>query len=181
MPVDKESVVKGLSRGPGVYVMRDLEERVLYVGKARNLKARVSSYFNAPEENSRLRLMMSQVDGVEIQRTRTETEALLLECNLIKELRPKFNILLRDDKSYPYLKVSTTERFPRLSFYRGSTKVEDRLFGPYANAGSVRIMLAQLQKVIPIRQCDNNTFRNRSRPCLQYQIARCSAPCVGLI
>ena len=181
MPVDKESVVKGLSRGPGVYVMRDLEERVLYVGKARNLKARVSSYFNAPEENSRLRLMMSQVDGVEIQRTRTETEALLLECNLIKELRPKFNILLRDDKSYPYLKVSTTERFPRLSFYRGSTKVEDRLFGPYANAGSVRIMLAQLQKVIPIRQCDNNTFRNRSRPCLQYQIGRCSAPCVGLI
>ena len=181
MPVDKESVVKGLSRGPGVYVMRNVEESVLYVGKARNLKARLSSYFNAPEENRRLRLMMSQVEGIEIQRTRTETEALLLECNLIKELRPKFNILLRDDKSYPYLKVSTTERFPRLSFYRGSTKVEDRLFGPYASAGSVRIMLAQLQKVIPIRQCDNNTFRNRSRPCLQFQIGRCSAPCVGLI
>ena len=181
MPVDKESVVKGLSRGPGVYVMRNVEESVLYVGKARNLKARLSSYFNGPEENRRLRLMMSQVEGIEIQRTRTETEALLLECNLIKELRPKFNILLRDDKSYPYLKVSTTERFPRLSFYRGSTKVEDRLFGPYANAGSVRIMLAQLQKVIPIRQCDNNTFRNRSRPCLQFQIGRCSAPCVGLI
>ncbi len=161
--------------------MRNVEESVLYVGKARNLKARLSSYFNAPEENRRLRLMMSQVERIEIQRTRTETEALLLECNLIKELRPKFNILLRDDKSYPYLKVSTTERFPRLSFYRGSTKVEDRLFGPYANAGSVRIMLAQLQKVIPIRQCDNNTFRNRSRPCLQYQIGRCSAPCVGLI
>ena len=181
MPIGKEKVVKGLTRGPGVYVMRNAQENVLYVGKARNLKARLSSYFNAPQESSRLRLMMSQVEGVEIQRTRTETEALLLECNLIKELRPKFNILLRDDKSYPYLKVSTTERFPRLSFYRGSTKVEDRLFGPYANAGSVRIMLAQLQKVIPIRQCDNNTFRNRSRPCLQYQIGRCSAPCVGLI
>ena len=181
MPIDKEKVVKGLTRGPGVYVMRNAQENALYVGKARNLKARVSSYFNTPQESSRLRLMMSQVEGVEIQRTRTETEALLLECNLIKELRPKFNILLRDDKSYPYLKVSTTERFPRLSFYRGSTKVEDRLFGPYANAGSVRIMLAQLQKVIPIRQCDNNTFRNRSRPCLQYQIGRCSAPCVGLI
>jgi len=181
MPIDKEKVVKGLTRGPGVYVMRNAQENALYVGKARNLKARVSSYFNTPQESSRLRLMMSQVEGVEIQRTRTETEALLLECNLIKELRPKFNILLRDDKSYPYLKVSTTERFPRLSFYRGSTKVEDRLFGPYANAGSVRIMLAQLQKVIPIRQCDNNTFRNRSRPCLQYQIGRCSAPCVALI
>ena len=103
MPVDKESVVKGLSRGPGVYVMRNVEESVLYVGKARNLKARLSSYFNGPEENRRLRLMMSQVEGIEIQRTRTETEALLLECNLIKELRPKFNILLRDDKSYPYL------------------------------------------------------------------------------
>ncbi|HCK75864.1 MAG TPA: excinuclease ABC subunit C [Gammaproteobacteria bacterium] len=181
MPVDKEKVVKGLARGPGVYVMRNAQENVLYVGKARNLKARLSSYFNAPQENGRLRLMMSQVEGIEIQRTRTETEALLLECNLIKELRPKFNILLRDDKSYPYLKVSTTEQFPRLSFYRGSTNVADHLFGPYANAGSVRIMLAQLQKVIPIRQCDNNTFRNRSRPCLQYQIGRCSAPCVGLI
>ncbi len=181
MPLDKNKIVKGLSRGPGVYVMRNEHGSVLYVGKARNLKARLSSYFNAPEENSRLRLMMSQVEGIEIQRTRTETEALLLECNLIKDLRPKFNILLRDDKSYPYLKLSTTERFPRLSFYRGSTKVEDRLFGPYANAGSVRIMLAQLQKIIPIRQCDNNTFRNRSRPCLQYQIGRCSAPCVGLI
>ena len=161
--------------------MRNGEQGVLYVGKARSLKARVSSYFNAPQENSRLRLMMNQVEAIEIQRTRTETEALLLECNLIKELRPKFNVLLRDDKSYPYLKVSTTERFPRLSFYRGSTNVEDRLFGPYANAGSVRLMLAQLQKVIPIRQCDNTTFRNRSRPCLQHQIGRCSAPCVGLV
>ena len=181
MPLDKTKIVKGLSRGPGVYVMRNGHESVLYVGKARNLKARLASYFNPPEENSRLRLMMSQVEGIEIQRTRTETEALLLECNLIKDLRPKFNILLRDDKSYPYLKLSTTEHFPSLSFYRGSTKVEDRLFGPYANAGSVRIMLAQLQKIIPVRQCDNNTFRNRSRPCLQYQIGRCSAPCVGLI
>ena len=181
MPISKAKAVKGLSRGPGVYVMRNEEQDVLYVGKARSLKARVSSYFNAPQENSRLRLMMNQVEAIEIQRTRTETEALLLECNLIKELRPKFNVLLRDDKSYPYLKVSTTERFPRVSFYRGSTKVDDRLFGPYANAGSVRLMLAQLQKVIPIRQCDNNTFRNRSRPCLQYQIGRCSAPCVGLV
>jgi len=181
MPLDKTKAVKGLSRGPGVYVMRNEHGSVLYVGKARNLKARLASYFNAPEENSRLRLLMSQVEAIEIQRTRTETEALLLECNLIKDLRPKFNILLRDDKSYPYLKLSTTEHFPGLSFYRGSTKVEDRLFGPYANAGSVRTILAQLQKIIPIRQCDNNTFRNRSRPCLQYQIGRCSAPCVGLI
>ena len=108
MPISKAKAVKGLTRGPGVYVMRNGEQAVLYVGKARSLKARVSSYFNPPQENSRLRLMMNQVEAIEIQRTRTETEALLLECNLIKELRPKVNVLLRDDKSYPYLKVSTT-------------------------------------------------------------------------
>ena len=112
---------------------------------------------------------------------RTETEALLLESNLIKTLRPKFNILLRDDKSYPYLKLSTTEEYPRLSLYRGRTNTKDQLFGPYASAGAVRVMLAQLQKVVPVRQCDNNTFKNRSRPCLQYQIKRCSAPCVSVI
>jgi len=125
--------------------------------------------------------MMADVDDIEIHRTRTETEALLLESNLIKTLRPKFNILLRDDKSYPYLKLSTTEEYPRLSLYRGRTNTKDQLFGPYASAGAVRVMLAQLQKVVPVRQCDNNTFKNRSRPCLQYQIKRCSAPCVSVI
>jgi len=141
----------------------------------------VGSYFKVPHESSRIQIMMADVDDIEIHRTRTETEALLLESNLIKTLRPKFNILLRDDKSYPYLKLSTTEEYPRLSLYRGRTNTKDQLFGPYASAGAVRVMLAQLQKVVPVRQCDNNTFKNRSRPCLQYQIKRCSAPCVSVI
>lgn len=181
MPLDAKQFVSGLARTPGVYVMRDQGKRVLYVGKARSLRSRVGSYFKVPHESSRIQIMMADVDDIEIHRTRTETEALLLESNLIKALRPKFNILLRDDKSYPYLKLSTTEEYPRLSLYRGRTNTKDQLFGPYASAGAVRVMLAQLQKVVPVRQCDNNTFKNRSRPCLQYQIKRCSAPCVNVI
>jgi len=181
MPIDPKPFVAGLARTPGVYVMRDQERRVLYVGKARSLRSRVGSYFKVPHESSRIQIMMADVDEIEIHRTRTETEALLLESNLIKTLRPKFNILLRDDKSYPYLKLSLTEEYPRLSLYRGRSNIKDRLFGPYASAGSVRVMLAQLQKIVPVRQCDNNTFKNRSRPCLQYQIKRCSAPCVNVI
>ena len=181
MPIDPKPFVAGLARTPGVYVMRDQERRVLYVGKARSLRSRVGSYFKVPHESSRIQIMMADVDEIEIHRTRTETEALLLESNLIKTLRPKFNILLRDDKSYPYLKLSLTEEYPRLSLYRGRTNIKDQLFGPYASAGSVRVMLAQLQKIVPVRQCDNNTFKNRSRPCLQYQIKRCSAPCVNVI
>lgn len=181
MPLDAKKFVSGLVRTPGVYVMRDQGKRVLYVGKARSLRSRVGSYFKVPHESSRIQIMMADVDDIEIHRTRTETEALLLESNLIKTLRPKFNILLRDDKSYPYLKLSTTEEYPRLSLYRGRTNTKDQLFGPYASAGAVRVMLAQLQKVVPVRQCDNNTFKNRSRPCLQYQIKRCSAPCVSVI
>ncbi len=181
MPIDPKPFIAGLARTPGVYVMRDQERRVLYVGKARSLRSRVGSYFKVPHESSRIQIMMADVDEIEIHRTRTETEALLLESNLIKTLRPKFNILLRDDKSYPYLKLSLTEEYPRLSLYRGRTNIKDRLFGPYASAGSVRVMLAQLQKIVPVRQCDNNTFKNRSRPCLQYQIKRCSAPCVNVI
>lgn len=181
MPIDPKPFIAGLARTSGVYVMRDQERRVLYVGKARSLRSRVGSYFKVPHESSRIQIMMADVDEIEIHRTRTETEALLLESNLIKSLRPKFNILLRDDKSYPYLKLSLTEEYPRLSLYRGRTNIKDRLFGPYASAGSVRVMLAQLQKIVPVRQCDNNTFKNRSRPCLQYQIKRCSAPCVNVI
>ncbi|MEK9743882.1 MAG: excinuclease ABC subunit UvrC [Gammaproteobacteria bacterium] len=181
MPIDPKPFIAGLARTPGVYVMRDQERRVLYVGKARSLRSRVGSYFKVPHESSRIQIMMADVDEIEIHRTRTETEALLLESNLIKTLRPKFNILLRDDKSYPYLKLSLTEEYPRLSLYRGRTNIKDRLFGPYASAGSVRVMLAQLQKIVPVRQCDSNTFKNRSRPCLQYQIKRCSAPCVNVI
>ncbi len=179
MTLDKKKFLAGLSKGPGVYTMRDREGTPLYVGKARNLKARVSSYFAKSGQTEKARVMMAEVRDIDIQRTRSETEALLLESNLIKSLKPRFNILLRDDKSYPYLRLSTDKRFPGLSLYRGRAKAKGRLFGPYANTGSVRSMLSQLQKVVPVRQCDENTFRNRSRPCLQYQIKRCSAPCVG--
>ena len=153
----------------------------MYVGKAGNLKNRVSSYFNQAGQNSKTRLMMANLADIDIQRTRSEIEALLLESNLIKRLRPRFNILLRDDKSYPYLRLSTDKQYPGLSLHRGGTRGKGRFFGPYANTGSVRTILSELQKVIPIRQCHETYFRNRSRPCLQYQIKRCSAPCVGLI
>jgi excinuclease ABC subunit C len=161
--------------------MRDPNGEPMYVGKASNLKNRVSSYFNKTGQNNKTRLMMASLADIDIQRTRSEIEALLLENNLIKQLRPRFNILLRDDKSYPHLRLSTDKQYPGLSLHRGGTRGKGRFFGPYANTGSVRTILSELQKVIPIRQCHETYFRNRSRPCLQYQIKRCSAPCVGLI
>ncbi|HIL19390.1 MAG TPA: excinuclease ABC subunit UvrC [Gammaproteobacteria bacterium] len=181
MPFDQKKFLASLTKGPGVYVMRDPNGEPMYVGKAGNLKNRVSSYFNKAGQNNKTRLMMASLADIDIQRTRSEIEALLLESNLIKRLRPRFNILLRDDKSYPHLRLSTDKQFPGLSLHRGGTRGKGRFFGPYANTGSVRTILGELQKVIPIRQCHETYFRNRSRPCLQYQIKRCSAPCVGLI
>ncbi|MEO1845766.1 MAG: excinuclease ABC subunit UvrC, partial [Pseudomonadota bacterium] len=181
MSFDQKTFLASLTKGPGVYVMRDPNGEPMYVGKAANLKNRVSSYFNKTGQNSKTRLMMASLADIDIQRTRSEIEALLLESNLIKRLRPRFNILLRDDKSYPYLRLSTDKQYPGLSLHRGGTRGKGRFFGPYANTGSVRTILGELQKVIPIRQCHETYFRNRSRPCLQYQIKRCSAPCVGLI
>lgn len=181
MSFDQKIFLASLTKGPGVYVMRDANGRPIYVGKASNLKSRVSSYFNKTGQNNKTRLLMANLADIDIQRTRSEIEALLLESNLIKRLRPRFNILLRDDKSYPYLRLSTDKQYPGLSLHRGGTRGKGRFFGPYANTGSVRTILAELQKVIPIRQCQETYFRNRSRPCLQYQIKRCSAPCVGLI
>ena len=181
MSFDQKTFLASLTKGPGVYVMRDPNGEPMYVGKASNLKNRVSSYFNKTGQNSKTRLMMASLADIDIQRTRSEIEALLLESNLIKRLRPRFNILLRDDKSYPYLRLSTDKQYPGLSLHRGGTRGKGRFFGPYANTGSVRTILGELQKVIPIRQCHETYFRNRSRPCLQYQIKRCSAPCVGLI
>ena len=181
MPFDQKKFLASLTKGPGVYVMRDPNGEPMYVGKASNLKNRVSSYFNKTGQNNKTRLMMASLADIDIQRTRSEIEALLLENNLIKRLRPRFNILLRDDKSYPHLRLSTDKQYPGLSLHRGGTRGKGRFFGPYANTGSVRTILGELQKVIPIRQCHETYFRNRSRPCLQYQIKRCSAPCVGLI
>ena len=179
---DSEAFVKNLTARPGVYRMLDRHGQVLYVGKARNLKKRVASYFRAVDGlPAKTRALMSHAASVEVTVTNTETEALLLENNLIKEHRPRYNILLRDDKSFPYIHVSTEDRFPRLAFHRGPRRSAGRYYGPYASAGAVRETLNLLQKLFLVRQCEDSFFRNRSRPCLQYQIKRCTAPCVGLV
>jgi excinuclease ABC subunit C len=169
-----------LPQGPGVYRMLDAAGKVLYVGKAKNLKRRVGSYFSRAL-NRRLLVMVGQIADVEVTLTRGEGEALLLESNLIKSLRPRFNVLLRDDKSYPYIYLTTQDAFPRLTFYRGPRKVHGRLFGPYPSASAVRETLQLLQRLFPVRQCEDSFYRTRSRPCLQYQIERCTGPCVGLV
>ncbi len=181
MGFDGKAFARNLSNSPGVYRMLDNSARVLYVGKAKNLHNRVSSYFSSAHSNRRIAHMVSQVNAIEISVTRTETEALLLENQLIKTLKPRYNVLLRDDKSYPYIYCSNQQEFPRLSFHRGAQRQSGRYFGPFASAHAVRNSLQMLQKVFRIRQCDDSFFTNRSRPCLQYQIKRCTAPCVGLI
>ena len=156
------------------------QEKVLYVGKAKNLKKRVSSYFTR-SLNRRIQIMVSQIVEIEIIVTHTEAEALILENQLIKSLKPKYNILLRDDKSYPYIHLSSDQDYPALSFRRGARTGHGRYFGPYPSAGSTRETLQLLQKLFPVRQCEESFYRNRSRACLQYQIKRCSGPCVGLV
>jgi excinuclease ABC subunit C len=179
-PADPRRRLKDLPVGPGVYRMLDAEGTVLYVGKAKNLKRRVSSYFGRTLTPRHERLV-SLIADIEVTVTRTEGEALLLESQLIKSLQPRFNVLLRDDKSYPYIQLTTQDDYPRLTFYRGPRRTEGRLFGPYPSAWAVRETLQILQKLFPVRQCEDGFFRHRSRPCLQYQIKRCSAPCVGLV
>ncbi len=178
---DPKQFVKTLPQDPGVYRMLDENEKFLYVGKAKNLKKRVSTYFSKKQSSARIAKMLTQTCDMEIVVTNTEVEALLLENNLIKEHRPRYNILLRDDKSYPYIYISSKHKFPQITFYRGNRKRSGRYFGPYASVHAARYALNLLQKVFKVRQCDDYFFNHRSRPCLQYQIERCSAPCVGYI
>ncbi len=181
-PFDPATVLVHLTHRPGVYRMLDAGGTVIYVGKARDLKRRVTSYFQGSRaHDAKTIAMVRAVAGIEVTVTRTEVEALMLEYNLIKEHRPRFNVMLRDDKSYPYILLETQHPFPRLSFYRGPRTSKGRLFGPYPNAGSVRESLNQLHKLFQLRQCEDSYFENRSRPCMQHQIERCTAPCVGLI
>jgi len=178
---DARRFLASLSHRPGVYRMLDDKGKVLYVGKARDLKKRVSSYFQKHHTDLKTVSMLTHVADVDVTVTNTEAEALLLEYNLIKRHRPRFNVVLRDDKSYPWIYVATEHPFPRLQFYRGARKGKGRYFGPYPSAGAVRRTLNELQKLFLLRNCSDSFFRNRSRPCLQHQIRRCTAPCVGLV
>ena len=177
---DPSEFLARLTRRPGVYRMVDGEGTVIYVGKARSLRPRVSSYFRATAQTRKVELMMRRVARVDITVTNTEAEALILEDTLIKELKPRYNVLLRDDKSYPFIRVSTNKAFPRVSFYRGKKRGAGQFFGPYPSTLAVREAVQLLQKLFRLRSCDDTFFSHRSRPCLQYQIKRCSAPCVGV-
>lgn len=178
---DAKAFVKTLPNSAGVYQMYDAKNEILYVGKAKNLKNRVGSYFSGRPQNAKTQALVNRIASIQVTVTKTESEALILEHNLIKQQSPQYNILLKDDKSYPYVLVSD-EEWPRVALHRGPKRAKGQYFGPYPNAYAAREALALLQKVFRVRQCENSFFRNRSRPCLQYQIERCKGPCVdGLV
>ena len=181
MTFDYSDFLKTLPSKPGVYQMIDNAKKIIYVGKAKNLKRRVSSYFQKQTEHPKTAVMISKIADINIIITSSENEALILEQNLIKELRPRYNILLRDDKSYPYIVLTEDSQFPRLYSYRGARRKDSRYFGPFTSGLAVKDSVQFLQKTFQIRNCTDSFFANRSRPCLQYEIKRCSAPCVGYI
>lgn len=178
---DSQHFLKNLTTQAGVYQMLDEAKAVLYVGKAKNLKKRLSSYFQKRHDNIKTQLLVQKIHSIDITITHNETEALLLENSLIKKHLPRFNVIFRDDKSYPYLFISTRDLYPRLEFHRGARKQQGQYFGPYPSAYAVRENLRLLQKLFKLRNCNNHYFAMRSRPCMQYQIKRCTAPCVGYI
>ena len=180
MAFASKSFIDSLTQRSGTYQMMDSDGAVLYVGKAKNLKKRVSSYFRKSGISAKTSALVKRISDIDITVTETETEALILEQNLIKKHRPAFNILMRDDKSYPYILLTDKDKWPRLSFHRGPKKQQGTYFGPYPSVNSVRESMSLLQRVFKVRQCEDSFFKNRSRPCLQYQINRCSGPCVDL-
>lgn len=178
---DGRAFARRIGTGPGVYLMRGADNTALYVGKARNLRKRVASYFDQRDKGPRIARMVSRIRAIEVSLTRTEGEALLLENEWIKSLKPRYNVQLRDDKSYPYIHVTTRQDFPRIAFHRGARAKSGEYFGPYPSAGAVRASISLIQKLFRLRNCEDSFFEHRSRPCLQYQIERCTAPCVGFI
>ena len=178
---DIKNFLKNLTKRPGIYKMLNNKGEIIYIGKAKNLKNRVSSYFRATTASPKQQAMVVKITAIEVTVTHTEGEALLLESQQIKRYKPRYNICLRDDKSYPYLFISSYHDYPQITFHRGAKKRKGKYFGPYPSAGAVKETLKLLQKIFPIRQCEDSYYKNRTRPCLQYQIERCTAPCVGLI
>jgi len=178
---DIKAFLKNLTTRPGIYKMLNAQGEIIYIGKAKNLKNRVSSYFRKPTTSAKQHRMVSKIAAIEVTVTHTEGEALLLECQQIKRHKPQYNICLRDDRSYPYIFLSTEHDFPQITLHRGAKKRKGKYFGPYPGIGAIKETLKLLQRIFLVRQCDDSIYNNRSRPCLQHQIERCTAPCVGLI